>query len=85
MQLANSEQAVVVNPRDKQLDEAWHNKRGQRHVDNHSTAFELEAEDGNIVKAPEWPKALLAEHVCEMLKKSTVVAVPPQARYRRHF
>lgn len=48
--------------------------------------FELGAEDANIVKAPDWPKALLAEFVgAALLENDTVVAVPPQVRTRIHF
>ena len=81
-EFADSEAAVVVDPTDQQLCGALHCAGGQRYIDGHCTAFELEAEDGIIVGAPGWARASLAEHIGAGLKESNVVAVPQQVRYR---
>ena len=59
--------------------------RGQSHIDGEGAPFELGVEDGNIVGAPGWSDAPLAEHSVAVSEKGTVIAVPPQVRDRCNF
>ena len=65
-QLADSEEAVVVYPRNQQLGGACHCLCKQRHVDGHVAALELRRVNGDIVGAPREPRAVLSGHLPEL-------------------
>ena len=84
-EFTDSEEAVVVDPRDQQLGGTLHHARGQCHIGGHSTSFDLVTEDRDIVDTPGRPRARFAEHVCAVLEESAVVDVPLQVRNWSHL